>query len=197
MKRWVLVLIVMLIILFGFLIGKNIYTIVTFEEELNMEIAKTQEIEDECTAEYEYYEELEVVNAKQEKVSPNAKLVTNIYYDECGHTIKKINTIEDTCINLTQEELAEKYNGWEIKKFSPEEISLYKQETGICNEHYIIREKDGYVVVYSLDSNEDEILKQTTEIATEFLTATDIAKLQDGIKLYGRENLNSLLEDLE
>ena len=45
-------------------------------------------------------------------------------------------------INLTKEELAEECMGWEIKAFEPEEISLYKEETGICNEHYIIKEKE-------------------------------------------------------
>lgn len=169
----------------------------TLEEIPSEDIAKVEKIEDECTLEYEHLEEIEQANAKEEKVSPNAKLITNIYYDECGHTVKKTSSIENKYINLTKEELAEEYKEWEIKEFTPEEIILYKEENGICNEHYIVGEKDGYVAIYSLDSNEEETLKEITEISTNFLPNTDIAKLQGGIKVYGRENLNSVLEDFE
>ena len=197
MKKGILALTIILIIVFCFLIGHYIYKITTIDENPNTEIATVENIEHECTAEYEYYEEIEEANAKQEKVSPNAKLVTNIYYDECGHTIKRTSTIDNTYINLTKEELAKEYKEWEIKEFSSDEIVLYKEADGICNEHYIVRDKEGFVAIYSLDSKENETLEEITEISTGFLTITDLGKLQGGIKLYGRENLNSLLEDLE
>ncbi len=197
MKKALLAIIVILIIVFGFLVGKYIYKISTFEDNSNVEIAKSEKIEDECTAEYEYLEEIKEANAKKEKVSPNAKLTTNIYYDECGHTTKRTSNIENKYINLTEEELAEEYNNWEIKEFTPEEITLYKEEEGICDEHYIVRQKDGLVAVYSLDNKEKETLIETTEISTEFLPLTDSEKLKGGIRVYGRENLNSLLEDFE
>lgn len=197
MRKGLLVLTIILILVFSFLIGKYIYKISTIEDTPNVEIAKTEKIEDECTLEYELLEEIEQANANQEKVSPNAKLVTNIYYDECGHTVKRTSNIENKYINLTKEELQEEYSEWEIKEFSTEEIILYREEAGICDEHYIVKDNDGYVAVYSLDSNEKETLKEITEIATAFLPNTDIAKLKGGIKVYGRENLNSVLEDFE
>lgn len=197
MKKGLLISILILIILFSFLIGIYVYKNITFKEDSNVEIAKSEVIEDECTLEYEMLNEIQEANAKKEKVSPNAKIITNIFYDECGHTVKRTSDVENKYINLTKEELEEEYKDWEIREFSPEEISLYKEESGICNEHYMVRDKDGYVTVYSLDSNENETLKETTEISTSFLTTTDLARLQGGIKLYGRENLNSLLEDLE
>lgn len=197
MRKGLLVLIVTLILVFSFLIGTYIYKIVTIEEEPPIEIAKTEKIEDECTLEYEHMEEIQQTNAKEEKVSPNAKLVTNIYYDECGHTVKKTSNVDNKYINLTKEELQEEYNEWEIKEFLPEKITLYKEEKGICNEHYIVKDNDGYIAVYFLDSNEKETLKEITEISTVFLPNTDIAKLKGGIRVYGRENLNSVLEDFE
>lgn len=195
MKKFIFAVTVVLIILFGYLTGRYLYKVGTMNDTTN--IAESQKIEDECTREYEIYEETKQANANEEKVSPNAKLITNIYYNECGHTIKRTNIIEDKYINLTEEELQEEFSDWEITEFTPEEIIMNKSEDGICNEHYMVREKDGYVAVYSLDKNEKETLKETTEIATGFLTITDLARLQGGIKLYGRENLNSLLEDLE
>ncbi len=197
MRKGLLALSILLILVFSFLIGMYIYKIATLEEPQDMEIAKAEEIEDECTLEYEHLEEIEQANAKEEKVSPNAKLTTNIYYDECGHTVKKTSNIENKYINLNKDELSEEYQDWEIKEFSPENIILYKEEKGICNEHYILKDNDGFIAVYSLDSNEKETLKEITEISTNFLPNTDIAKLQGGIKVYGRENLNSVLEDFE
>lgn len=197
MRKGLLALTIILILVFSFFIGRYIYKIATLEEIPSEDIAKVEKIEDECTLEYEHLEEIEQANAKEEKVSPNAKLITNIYYDECGHTVKKTSSIENKYINLTKEELAEEYKEWEIKEFSPEEITLYKEENGICNEHYIVKDNDGFIAVYSLDSNEKETLKEITEIATNFLPNTDIAKLKGGIKVYGRENLNSVLEDFE
>lgn len=197
MKKWIFALVVMLIIVFGFFAGKYIYKITTMEDESNLEIAETKKIEDECTLEYERLEEIKQTNANEEKVSPNAKLIRKIYYNECGHTVKSASNIEAKYINLLEEDFAKEYNDWEVKEFSSEEIILYKENPGICNEHYIVKEKDGYVAVYSLDNNEKETLEDITEISVSFLPTTDVAKLQGGIKVYGRENLNSVLEDFE
>ena len=197
MKKGILVVVLLLIIVFGFLMGRYIYKISTLENNSNIEIAENKKIEDECTLEYEHLEEIKQANAKEEKVSPNAKLITSIYYNECGHTTKRTSLIEDKYINLTKEELQKEYKDWEIKEFAPDEITIYKTKDGICNEHYIVKDVDGYVTIYSLDENENETLQETTEISTAFLTTTDIARLKGGMQIYGRENLNSLLEDLE
>lgn len=197
MKKYILTLTIGLIIIFGFLIGKYVYKMSTIDNDSNIEIGKSKVIEDECTAEYEYLQEIEETNAKEQKVSPNASLITNIYYNECGHTVKRTDTIENKYINLNEEELAQVYNDWEITKFTPEEITLYKEEAGICGEHYIIKEKDGYVTVYNLDDKGKETLKETTEISIEFLPLTDSEKIKGGIQVYGKENLYSLLEDFE
>ena len=197
MKKWLVALVVILIIIFGFLAGKYIYKMTTIKEDSNFEIADKQKIEDECTLEYERLKEIKQTNANEEKVSPNARLITNIYYNECGHTVKSASNIEAKYINLLEEDFAKEYNDWEVKEFSSEEIVLYKENPGICNEHYVVKEKDGYVAVYSLDNNEKETLEDITEISVSFLPTTDVAKLQGGIKVYGRENLNSVLEDFE
>ena len=197
MKKGILVIVLLLIIVFGFLVGRYIYKISTLEDNSNVKIAENKKIEDECTLEYERLEEIKQANANEEKISPNAKLITNIYYNECGHTVKTISDIENKYINLNKEEFQEEYKDWEIKEFLPEKITIYKESEGICNEHYLVKDIDGYVTVYSLDKNENETLKETTEISTTFLTTTDLARLKGGIRLYGKENLNSLLEDLE
>ena len=63
------------------------------------------------------------------------------HYDKCGHTTNEYIDIQENLVNKTQDELEEKYPNWEVEKFSSGEIILYKEYTGICDEHYILREK--------------------------------------------------------
>lgn len=197
MRKGLLALTIVLIIVFGFLMGKYIYETLNVNDNSNTEIYKANRIANEATPKTGDEDDIKEVNAKEEKVSPNAKVITSIYYDECGHTVKTSKTIENQYINLTKEELSEELEDFEIQEFTPEEITLYKEEEGICNEHYILRDKDGYVAIYNLDTEENEILENVTEIGVQFLPLTDLEKIKGGLRVYGRENLNRLLEDFE
>lgn len=197
MKKGLLALTIILIIVFGFLMGKYVYETLSIDNSSNTEMYKANKIANEATPKIRDEDEIKEANAKEKKVSPNAKVITNIYYDECGHTVKTSKTIESEYINLTEEELAEELESFEIQEFDPEEITLYKKENGICNEHYILKDKDGYVAIYNLDSEEKEVLENVTEIGVQFLPLTDSEKIKGGLKVYGRENLNRLLEDFE
>lgn len=137
------------------------------------------------------------VNSEQEKVSPKAVLILKKEYTECGHTIKQYSKLPENLVNCTKEEIQEAYSDWEIEKFSPQEVILIKQEAGICREHYLLKEKDGKIAIYKIGENEEETLKEETEISTQYLTPTDLLKIQQGIKVYGEEGLNSALEDFE
>jgi hypothetical protein len=61
----------------------------------------------------------------------------------------------------------------------------------------LLKNKDGYVAIYTLDRNEKETLKEVTEISVDFLTLTDAEKLEKGIKAYGKEALSKIIEDFE
>ena len=98
---------------------------------------------------------------------------------------------------MKREEIKEKYPGWEIKEFGKEQIIFYKEQEGICNEHYIIKDNNGYVSIYLIDEQGKEELKELTEIVTAYLPQTDKDALEQGIKVVGREQLNATLEDFE
>ena len=86
---------------------------------------------------------------------------------------------------------------WEIEEFSNREVVLRKTINGTCNEHFVIREKDGMIVVYQVKDNNEEVLKEETGITVEYLTENDKLRLEEGIRIYGEEELNSTLEDYE
>ena len=74
---------------------------------------------------------------------------------------------------------------------------LYKEVNEFCNEHYLLKEDNGYISIYKLDENSNETFLETTDISTNYLTEEDLKKIQEGIKIYTKKELNKTLEDFE
>ena len=104
---------------------------------------------------------------------------------------------EEDIINKTEQDIAEKYIEWDIKKFSADSIVLYKEVDGVCDNDYIIKEKDGNIVIFKLDSEGRETIYDVTSIEVQYLPETDLRQLKDGIKVNGLEKLNQIIEDFE
>lgn len=131
------------------------------------------------------------------KTTPNTLMIFKTYYTKCKHYINNYEDIDASAVNLTQEEIKEKYKGWKIEQFSEEQILLEREEEEYCNEHYKLKLEDGKVYIYIIDSNNNVTKWKDTEITSEFLTEEDILRLKEGITVYGKENLSSVLEDYE
>lgn len=131
------------------------------------------------------------------KTTPNTILQFQICYKECYHTITKKVQMKEEDVNKTEEDLQEKYRDWMIKEFTAEQIIFYQEQEGICNEHYVLRDENGYVAIYNIDSSGQENLKEITDIVINYLTETDKMELKEGIKIVGQENLNAAIEDYE
>lgn len=133
----------------------------------------------------------------EEKVSPNATLIIKKHYSKCGHTTKDYAEIPAELVNLKEEEVKKQLSDWELKGFSASEVVILKELSGICNEHYVLRDKDGLIAIYTEDENGNETLQEITEISTDYLTDQDRLELKEGIKAIGKEELNSTIEDYE
>lgn len=167
-------------------------------ENINM----SEKVTDECIDEYIELEtveqEVEEANSdEEEKVSPNAVITFEKYYKECEHTVKRYEIIPSNLVNATRQQIEDEYENWILKDFSKDKIILYKEEKGLCGEHYMLRDVNGKINIYSLDENGEETLLNKTDIATEYLTETDMINMENGLIVYGKENLNQLLEDFE
>ena len=79
------------------------------------------------------------------KVSPNASIILKKHYKNCGHTTKDYAAVPEELVNKTEEEVKNIYSDWRLQGFSPNEIVLYKEVDGICNEHYLVKEIDGVI----------------------------------------------------
>ena len=166
----------------------------------NTEVTKVSEkVTDECTEEYEEMENEKLIetNSNKEKISVNCSLTLKKYYKKCGHTISEYKEIPEELINKTQEELEQEYENWKVEKFSSNEIILYREFDGECGEHYVLRDKEGKIVIYQKLDTGEEIEYEKTEIATDYLTDTDKMNIKNGIEVNGKQNLNQVIEDFE
>lgn len=196
MGKYTIIVIVAVGVILGFLTGIYLYRIDQVETKKVAEINQ-EEINQILSSNDEEILNTIETNIEEEKVSPNCKLVLKIYYNKCEHLIEKKEVIEDAVVNMTEQELREKFYEWEIQKFTPTEIVLYKEINQFCDEHFLLKEKDGYIVIYKLDENNNPELFETTEISIEYLSEEDLENIKQGIKIYTEKELNKILEDFE
>lgn len=158
-----------------------------------------ENIVDDCTDEYEQLEQQNMltVNSEEEKISPNCSFTLETYYKKCDHTISQYIELPKSLVNKTKNELEDMYLDWEVKKFSSNEIILYKESELECGEHYMVREKDGRITVYRIAEDGTEEEYEQLEISTEYLTETDKINIQNGIQINGKQDLNQFIEDFE
>jgi len=195
MKKYAF-LIIIIVMTLGFFTGQYLYKINRIKT--NEDSLKVGElIEDECTLDAEYNLDLISTNSKEEKTSPNCTIVLKIYYKKCGHLVESKKTLEEAEVNLTEAELRAKIPEWEIQKFTSSEIVLYKEVNEFCNEHYLLKEKDGSIAVFSLNEDNMEKLEEITNISTNYLEEEDLEKLKSGIYINSKKELNKALEDFE
>ena len=132
-----------------------------------------------------------------EKTTPSTILTLEKYYQECGHTIVTNDTIPEEAVNLTEEEVRDKYADWQLEEFSQEEVVLYKELDSFCGEHYLLTEKDGFINIYTVDENGMVTFQEKTDLSVDYLPETDRITLKNGLMVYGTDELNKLLEDFE
>ena len=196
MKKIIWVIGPVLAIIVGFVIGKNSYK---KKDNLdNIVLNKnTIEIQQDNTVEVIKNKEI-LTSMPTVKVSINTEIIEQIHYKECDHIIETTVKNIDKYINMDSEDIEKRFPEMEIKEFTSEKLVLYQEEKDCCNEHFLIKDVDGFVTIYTLNSMDNvlEIL-DTTEIETAYLTDEDRNNLKNGIKVYTKQNLNKVIEDFE
>lgn len=195
------IIVFMLVGMFTVSIFTGIYIYRIFNQK-ESKFAKVNELYNNETFEknnnvYEINNKIVNANSKEEKITPNTKLVLRKYYEECRHSINEYVEMPSELINMTKDELQEQYKDWNINSFSEKEVILIKIVNDFCNEHFILKELDGYIAIYKIDKNGKETLKEKTTISTKYLTETDKEHLKNEVKIFGIENLNKYIEDFE
>lgn len=169
------------------------------QEEQKVETQVAEEILDDCTDEYEQieYESTVKANTEEEKTSPNCSLITKTYYKKCGHTKEQYSNLPQEDVNLTKEDIEEKYKEYKVESFATNQVVLYQEKEGECDEHYLVKDKDGTVIIYKISEDGSQEEYEETGISTEYLPETDKINMKNGIRVNGKQELNQLIEDFE
>jgi len=192
-NKYLIISIILIILLLSISIVFGIRNIFKDKEKIII----SEKITDDCLEELnKSIEKVNEANSSEERITPNSLMILKRYYTECEHTINEYIDIPTDLINLTEIELKEKYPTWEVIGFSSGEVTLYKEIEDTCKEHYILKEKNGKINIY-VETDEGEKLYEETDISVEYLTETDLIKIKDGLQVYGKEELNKVLEDFE
>ena len=195
---------IMMIIVAILLIAATIYSIYAiFNTETEIEIEEengeyiSEVIEDECTEEYEETQNATTVSSVEEKVAANAILILKKYFSSCDHTVNEYVELPQEIVNMTRKEVQAEYPDWEVIGFEAGQVILYKEFEEECGEHFKLKVEEGKIVIYLVNADRSENIYEKTNISSEYLTETDLLNMQDGLMVYGKEELNKIIEDFE
>ncbi|WP_422444059.1 BofC C-terminal domain-containing protein [Thermoanaerobacterium sp. DL9XJH110] len=141
-------------------------------------------------------EEEEANFTPETKLKTGAKFVFVIFYSKCGHEIKSEETAPEKYEGFTRAQLEQEMAGWEIRSFTSEEVILRKQVDDICNEHYYIGLKDGYVALFQGIPGVASKVIEKTDILADTLREEDRNLLEKGLIITGREEFLKIREGL-
>lgn len=202
MNKIIITLIAIIVIISAMFTAMMIVTPKHNQEAKNIEteIAEVEEeILDDCTDEYEgiEYEKTVKASMQEEKTTPNCSLIIKTYFSKCGHTKSEYTNLPQNLVNLTQNQIQEEYQDYEIESFANNEIILSQKKEEECGEHYMVKDKEGQVTVYQIleDGTQKEV--EVTGVTTEYLPETDKINMKKGIQVNGKRELNQLIEDFE
>ena len=131
---------------------------------------------------------------EETKISPYAKLIIEKKFTRCGHTTVEVVDVPDELINMTEKEIMKMYENWEIRAFTSKEVSLYREISANCNDHFVLKDKDGFLIIYTNVNDEKMNLKEVTDIDISNLPSGDMENLKKGIHVYGQDEVSSIIE---
>ena len=194
-KFWIIMIIIVVLLALGGSIGIYIYNL---KNTSNKNSVKAKELADELKKTLVEEEQNTVTtSSKNIKISHNSIVVKNTLYKICNHEIRQTEAIPVELVKKKKKDIQQYYKDWEIKKYSPTEVVLYREKDEYCDKLYVLRENNGVIAIYKIDDNNKETLRENTQIQTKYLPEIDLIKLKSGIYAIGEEELNSILEDFE
>ena len=188
MKKWVIVVLIIALFIVSVICGFIINSFINFSEKKEQSQAVLADNEKEKTVD---------TSSSDVTISPNAQVISTQKFEKCGHTTTVREIVPREIVNLNQEKVQKYYDGWNIDEFSASEIKISRNNSGICEEHYILRESDGYISISRKNDIGEYIFKGLTDISIQYLPEEDLIRLEKGIEVIGKESLNKFLEDFE
>ena len=194
-KYWIILLIIILFTL-GFIGGIYVYQ---KNKTQDSNIVEKTKLATNVVVQKEPTKEVNIISTstKEETVSPNATILKKEYYKGCDHLVRDLSDVSEMLVNKTKSEVENYYPEWEVDSFSNSEITIYQEKEGFCPQHYLIKEHNGVLGIYTIAQNGTITFKQDTQIQTMYLPEVDLQRVREGIEAIGDTQLNTVLEDFE
>lgn len=193
-RTWFVLIACIIIAAILFAFGAYVYNRKTARNDGPVNIEKLSQVEE--IKENSIYNEIET-STSESRVSPNAIVNEKRYYKKCDHLIRETVDIPEELVNMSEEDVKKYYAGWNIEKYTPTEITIYKEFSGICNEHYIVKKNGDVLGIYIENDDGVEEWLEDTQIEVQYLPEEDAKDFEVGVKVVGKTNLNLFLEDYE
>lgn len=195
MKKYILLILIMTLIV-SFLLGLYLYRLGKTNDKIAFQVEYTKSNQEQKIEDIK--NDIEETSISDNVITPNTKIIEKRYYNECEHLVTTEKKAKQSLVNKNESELQVEYIGWEIQRFTPEEVVVYKEINDFCDEHYLVKDINGEIIIYKLDKHDKikEVIRETG-IETKYLPTEDIEKLEEGIKVNGDISLNCLIEDYE
>ncbi|NLK43951.1 MAG: hypothetical protein GX300_06125 [Tissierellia bacterium] len=134
------------------------------------------------------------------RISPNTIMDERIYYSTCEHIITKTNPINSDYINMSRDELIhfleENHPDKKLISFSPNKITIGTTKNHLCENHFIIGEKDGKIAIFKIGESGERVVETIFEdYPISLLMEIDQEKLIEGIRVDSEEELTEILEN--
>lgn len=132
-------------------------------------------------------------------ISPNTIIEERIHHTPCGHIVTRTREIEEEYINMTKDDLLQYLENFPEKKlisFSQSKITIGITKNHLCENHYVIGEKDGNIAIYKIDENGQRKLETFfPDYPISLLMEADQNRLIEGIVIDSQEELSNVLEN--
>jgi len=133
-----------------------------------------------------------------EVITKDTKLVFEKVYIGCGHKRVEERRARENEIGLSIQSIALRFPEWSIADYTTERIVFTKEVNDFCPGHFLLKDRDGVVVIYMPSEEGDEYKGvEETQISTDSLPPDLQSEIRKGLILDTLEDVEHFMENLE
>ena len=139
-------------------------------------------------------QEISAINVTTE----NTQLIFETNYTSCNDQIIEERKVESNEIGLKRQDIKAKFPDWNVSEFSSIRVILTKELNDYCPNHFVLKDRDGMVVIYMPSEVEDKERNiQQTQISINKLPPDVQDEIRKGLVMDSLEEVEYFLESLD
>lgn len=132
------------------------------------------------------------------KIDTDSTMVLERLYTTCNHVLIEEHPMESRYTGKTEQEMAAAFPEWQLKHFTSNRVVFLIKIESFCPDHYIIKEEDGFLVIFRPDKDTGlPLVLEATNIPFDRLNSEMQEMTTGGIVVDSIEEVEQLLENWE